>query len=137
MGSASIALLASPLARDLFSRAIVQSAYMQSNRALREETLGLRSAEAEGEALAEASRASSTAAALRAADPVKLFMAGLASKWGPEPVIDGVVLKRQLVRNIRSRRAGKSAGHCRLQRRRDPIAAVLHAEQRACHPSGV
>ncbi|HEY5759027.1 MAG TPA: carboxylesterase family protein [Steroidobacter sp.] len=94
-GLSVVALLASPLARDLFSRAIVQSAYMQSNRALREETLGLRSAEAEGEALAKLAGASN-AAALRAADPVKLFMAGLATKWGPEPVIDGVVLKRQL-----------------------------------------
>lgn len=94
-GLSVIALLASPLARDLFSGAIAQSAYMQSNRALREDTLGLRSAEAEGEALAKAAGLSG-AAALRAADPVKLFMAGLASKWGPEPTIDGVVLKRQL-----------------------------------------
>jgi para-nitrobenzyl esterase len=94
-GLSVIALLASPLARDLFSKAIVQSAYMQTNRALRDDALGLRSAEAEGAALAKAAGVS-TAAELRAADPVKLFMAGLASKWGPEPVIDGVVLKRQL-----------------------------------------
>jgi para-nitrobenzyl esterase len=94
-GLSVVALLASPLARDLFGRAIVQSAYMQSNRALREDTLGLRSAEAEGEALAKAAGASN-AAALRAADPVKLFMAGVASGWRPEPTIDGTVLKRQL-----------------------------------------
>lgn len=94
-GLSVISLLASPLAHGLFSRAIVQSAYMQTNRALRDDALGLRSAEAEGEALAKAAGVS-TAAALRAADPVKLFMAGLASKWGPEPVIDGVVLPRQL-----------------------------------------
>jgi para-nitrobenzyl esterase len=68
---------------------------MQTNRALRDDKFGLRSAEAQGEALAKAAGVS-TAAALRAADPVKLFMAGVASKWGPEPVIDGVVLKRQL-----------------------------------------
>jgi para-nitrobenzyl esterase len=37
-----------------------------------------------------------TAAQLRAADIVKLFMAGLATGWAPEPVIDGVVLERQL-----------------------------------------
>lgn len=94
-GLSVIALLASPLARDLFSGAIVQSAYMQTNRVLRDDALGLRSAEAEGAALAKAAGVS-TAAELRAADPVKLFMAGVASKWGPEPVIDGVVLKRQL-----------------------------------------
>lgn len=94
-GLSVVALLASPLARDLFSRAIVQSAYMQTHRALRDDTLGLRSAEAEGEALAKAAGVS-TAKALRAADPVKLFTAGLASRWRPEPVIDGVVLKRQL-----------------------------------------
>lgn len=95
-GLAVIALLASPPARGLFDKAIVQSAYMQSHRALRTETLGLRSAEAEGEALAAAAGVSS-AAALRAADPVKLFMAGVATKWGPELVIDGVVLERQLL----------------------------------------
>ena len=38
----------------------------------------------------------SDAAALRAADLVALFKAGLATGWQPEPVIDGVVLKRQL-----------------------------------------
>lgn len=94
-GLSVIALLASPLAHGLFSRAVAQSAYMQTNRALHDDTLGLRSAEAEGEALAKTAGVS-TAAALRAADPVKLFMAGVATKWGPEPVIDGVVLKGQL-----------------------------------------
>jgi para-nitrobenzyl esterase len=94
-GLSVIALVASPLTRGLFNKAIVQSAYMQTNRALHEDTFGLRSAEAEGAALAKAAGVS-TAAALRKADPVKLFMAGVASKWGPEPVIDGVVLKRQL-----------------------------------------
>lgn len=94
-GLSVIALLASPLAHGLFTKAIVQSAYMQTNRTLRDDTFGLRSAEAEGAALAKAAGVSS-AAELRAANPVKLFMAGVASKWGPEPVIDGVVLKRQL-----------------------------------------
>jgi para-nitrobenzyl esterase len=94
-GLSVITLLASPLARDLFNRAIVQSAYIQSHRALRDDVLGLRSAESAGEALAKAAGVSN-AAGLRAADPVRLFKAGVATAWGPEPVIDGVVLKRQL-----------------------------------------
>lgn len=93
-GLSVIALLASPPARGLFIRAIVQSGYMPSYRALHEETLGLPSAEAAGTAMAMAAGVSD-AAALRAADPVTLFKAGLATGWQPEPVIDGVVLNRQ------------------------------------------
>ena len=37
----------------------------------------------------------STAADLRAVDLMKLFQAGLRTGWQPEPVIDGVILKRQ------------------------------------------
>lgn len=91
----TIALMASPLARGLFIRAISQSGYMPSYRALHEESFGLPSAEAAGTALATAVGASN-AATLRAADLVKLFQAGLAQGWQPEPVIDGVVLRRQL-----------------------------------------
>ncbi|RIA46988.1 carboxylesterase type B [Hephaestia caeni] len=94
-GLSVIALLASPMARGLFDRAITQSGYMPSYRALHEATLGLPSAETAGAALAEAAGIS-TAAGLRAADPVALFKAGLATGWQPEPVIDGVVLTRQL-----------------------------------------
>jgi para-nitrobenzyl esterase len=94
-GLSSIALMASPLAQGLFVRAIVQSGYMPSYRALHEDANGLPSAEAAGSALATAAGAS-TAAALRAADLVALFKAGLATGWQPEPVIDGFVLKRQL-----------------------------------------
>jgi para-nitrobenzyl esterase len=89
-----IALMASPLAQGLFTRAIVQSGYMPSYRELHNETLGLPSAEAAGAAMATAAGASN-AAALRAVDLVKLFQAGLATGWAPEPVIDGVALKRQ------------------------------------------
>src|SRR3546814_818987 len=53
------------------------------------------SAEVAGAALAEAADVS-TAAGLRATDPVALFKAGLATGWQPEPVIDGAVLTRQL-----------------------------------------
>ncbi|MEP7244671.1 MAG: carboxylesterase family protein [Gammaproteobacteria bacterium] len=93
-GLSVIALLASPPARGLFAKAIVQSGYMPSYRALHDEALGLPSAEAAGAALAKAAGASN-AAALRAADLVALFQAGLATGWQPEPVIDGVALPRQ------------------------------------------
>jgi para-nitrobenzyl esterase len=94
-GLSVIALMASPEAEGLFNRAIVQSGYMPSYRGLRDEALGLASAETVGAALGAKAGASS-AQALRAADPTALFMAGLATGWAPEPVIDGVVLKRQL-----------------------------------------
>jgi len=93
-GLSVIALLASPVARNLFVRAIVESGYMPSYRALHEESFGLPSAEAGGTALATAAGVS-TAAELRATDLGALFQAGLKTGWAPEPVIDGVVLKRQ------------------------------------------
>ena len=94
-GLSVIALLASPLARGLFGRAIVDSGYMPSYRALHDTTLGLSSAETDGATLAAAAGVSNPDA-LRAVDLVTLFMAGLKTGWQPEPVIDGVLLKRQL-----------------------------------------
>ena len=93
-GLSVIALLASPQARGLFGKAITQSGYMPSYRTLHEASRGLPSAEDGGAALAR-SAGLSTAAELRAADLAILFKAGLATGWQPEPVIDGVVLKRQ------------------------------------------
>ncbi|HVY85169.1 MAG TPA: carboxylesterase family protein [Caulobacterales bacterium] len=93
-GLSVIALLTSPRARGLFSRAITQSGYMPSYRALHEASLGLPSAEAAGQALGAAAGAND-AAALRAADVTALFNAGLATGWQPEPTIDGVILPRQ------------------------------------------
>ncbi|HEY6927278.1 MAG TPA: carboxylesterase family protein [Steroidobacteraceae bacterium] len=95
-GLSVIALLTSPLAHGLFAKAIVESGYMPSYRLLHEEGYGLPSAEAAGAALATTAGVSD-AAALRAADLVALFQAGLKTGWQPEPVIDGVVLKRQFV----------------------------------------
>ena len=94
-GLSAIALLASPQAKGLFNKAIVQSGYMPAYRALHEETLGLASAEASGAALGDKAGAK-TADQLRKANIVKLFLAGMATGWQPEPVIDGVVLERQL-----------------------------------------
>lgn len=93
-GLSVIALLTSPKARGLFAKAIVESGYMPSYRALHDGVFGLPSAEAAGKALGSAAGVS-TAAELRAADLVALFQAGLQTGWQPEPVIDGVVLKRQ------------------------------------------
>lgn len=95
-GLSAIALMASPQAKGLFRRAIVQSGYMPAYRVLHEPTLGQPSAEAGGEALGKAAGAT-TADQLRATDLVTLFKAGLATGWQPEPVIDGVTLPRQLV----------------------------------------
>lgn len=90
-----LALMTSPRAEGLFHRAIVQSGYMPSFPELRAAAREQRSAEAAGLILAEAAGADG-AAALRAADPVRLFEAGLSTGWTPEPTIDGVVLPRQL-----------------------------------------
>jgi para-nitrobenzyl esterase len=89
-----IALLTSPLAHGLFAKAIVESGYMPSYRLLHDEGYGLPSAEAAGAALGKAAGVAD-AAALRAADLVALFQAALKTGWQPEPVIDGVALKRQ------------------------------------------
>lgn len=94
-GLSVIALMASKQAHGLFRASITQSGYMPSYRALREETLGLPSAEAMGAALGKMAGVSD-AASLRKADLVTLFKAGLATGWAPEPVIDGAVLTRQL-----------------------------------------
>jgi para-nitrobenzyl esterase len=94
-GLSVIALMTSPLARGLFTRAIVQSGYMPSYSLLHEAGYGLPSAESAGARMASAAGAS-TVGELRAVDLVKLFQAGLATGWQPEPVVDGIVLKRQL-----------------------------------------
>jgi para-nitrobenzyl esterase len=107
-GLSAIALMASPQAKGLFQRAIVQSGYMPAYRALHETTLGLPSAEAGGEALGAAAGAK-TAEQLRATDLVTLFKAGLATSWQPEPVIDGVALPRQLVETFARGEQAKAA----------------------------
>ncbi len=87
--------MASPLARGLFVRAIVAERLhaVLSRPARRDAWTAFRRGGREGVGLAAGV---SDAAALRAADLVALFQAGLATGWQPEPVIDGVVLKRQL-----------------------------------------
>ncbi len=125
-GLSVIALLASPMARGLFLRAIVQSGYMPSYRALHDDTYGLPSAEADGAALGALVGASS-AAALRAADLVALFQAGVKTGWQPESVIDGVVLKRQLADTFVRGEQAKVPVLAAAERARD--LAAFHASE--------
>ncbi len=94
-GLSVMALLASPEAHGLFRGAISESGYMPSYRTLHDASRNLPSAEEGGLALAKAAGLS-TAADLRKADLVTLFKAGIATGWQPEPVVDGVTLKRQI-----------------------------------------
>ena len=89
-------LMASPVARGLFAKAIAQSAYMVSTPALREAKYGALSAEDSGQALADALHASSVAA-LRAMNPATLTGAAAAARFAPFGAVDGRVLPAQLV----------------------------------------
>jgi len=89
-------LMASPAARGLFQRAILQSAYMISTPELRQARFGEPAAEARGAQLASQLGAASLAE-LRAMDPVRLTTAAAAARYQPFGVIDGKVLPRQLV----------------------------------------
>ncbi|KUR79407.1 carboxylesterase/lipase family protein [Novosphingobium sp. FSW06-99] len=89
-------LMASPLARGLFARAIVQSAYMITTPALHEDRHGLRSGEASGVDLARALGAADIAA-LRSMPADVLTRAASAAHYAPFGVIDGHILPDQLV----------------------------------------
>ncbi|NJC39810.1 para-nitrobenzyl esterase [Brevundimonas alba] len=89
-------LLASPLARDLFDKAIAQSAYMISTPELKTARFGAPSAEGAGSALALRLQAPSLRV-LRGMDPQTLTDQAAMSGFGPFGVVDGVVLPRQLV----------------------------------------
>jgi para-nitrobenzyl esterase len=89
-------LMASPMARGLFSKAIAQSAYMISTPELKQRSFGAPSAEEAGTALAAAVRAPNIAA-LRAMDASALTVAAGAAGFAPFGAVDGHVLTRQLV----------------------------------------
>ncbi len=89
-------LMAAPDARGLFSKAIAQSAYMISTPELKQSRFGAPSAEQAGANLAAALHAPDVAA-LRAMDPQALTDAAAAAYFAPFGVIDGHVLRRQLV----------------------------------------
>jgi len=89
-------LLAAPAARDLFSKAILQSAYMIATPALKQCEHGMASAEETGTGLAAALQAPDIAA-LRAMEAHSLADAASAAGFVPFGAIDGQVLPRQLV----------------------------------------
>lgn len=96
-GGLSVAyLLASPLARDLFQKAIGESLGIYSEPELRKADHGLPAAEASGTRLAKSLRAANLAA-LRAMDATKLNRAALEAGYLPTGTIDGWALPRQLV----------------------------------------
>ncbi|MBN8816226.1 MAG: carboxylesterase family protein [Sphingomonas sp.] len=89
-------LLASPLARGLFAKAIVESGYLFTTPALRAKQGEEPTAEALGQWLGGKLNAP-TIAALRAMDANKLVVAAGATGYAPYGTIDGKILTRQLV----------------------------------------
>ena len=89
-------LMASPLARGLFHKAIAQSAYMISTQELKVAKYGTPSAEQSGIDIGKKLNATSLAA-LRAMDPGKLTDAASAAGYSPFGAVDGKILPRQLV----------------------------------------
>jgi len=89
-------LMASPLARGLFAKAIAQSAYMISTPELKKAAYGSPSAEQSGERLAAALHAPDIAA-LRAMDARTLTNAASAAGFPPFGAVDGYALTDQLV----------------------------------------
>lgn len=89
-------LMATPLARGLFAKAIAESAYMMNAPALKSGAYSWPSAEDIGAAVATRIGAADVAA-LRGMDARTLTDTAAASGYFPFPTIDGKVLDRQLV----------------------------------------
>lgn len=89
-------LMASPLARGLFHKAIAQSAYMITTPELKQGRHGLPSAEAAG-TQAMAALGARDLAGLRAMDAEALTQDAAGKGYGPWAAVDGKVLPRQLV----------------------------------------
>jgi len=89
-------LMASPLARGLFHKAIAESAYMVSTPALRDSPFGDTAAETVGTRLAERLKATSLAD-LRAMDAKTITETAPKVGYSPFGTVDGKVLTRQLV----------------------------------------
>jgi para-nitrobenzyl esterase len=89
-------LMATPLARGLFAKAIAESAYMISTQELKRENHGTPSAEEGGARLAKHLGVHDLAA-LRAMDPDKLTNAAAAAGFSPFGAVDGKILPEQLV----------------------------------------
>ncbi|HEX4183222.1 MAG TPA: carboxylesterase family protein [Caulobacteraceae bacterium] len=91
-----VQMLASPLARGLFQKAIAESGGMPTLPELKTATHGLPSAEGMGQAVAAAAGGADLAA-LRAMDPATLTKAAYAAKYQVWSTVDGWVLTRQTV----------------------------------------
>jgi para-nitrobenzyl esterase len=89
-------LMASPVARGLFSKAIAQSAYMISMPELKERKFGEKPAELIGANLGAALNAPNLRA-LRAIDAQTLTDSAVAARYVPLGTVDGKLLPRQLV----------------------------------------
>jgi para-nitrobenzyl esterase len=95
-GLSILYLLASPLARGLFDKAILESSYMISTPELREKRFGEESAESNGTQL-ETELKVHDLAALRAMDAAAITEQAPGTGYLPFGTIDGHVLTRQLV----------------------------------------
>lgn len=89
-------LLASPLARELFHKAIAQSTNTRATPELSRAAHGMTSAEQTGEKIAAAIGAKNLTA-LRAMDAKSLSLMALMARYRPEGTIDGWSLTEQLV----------------------------------------
>lgn len=130
-------LLASPRAKGLFAKAIVQSTNMRAVPRLRDPAFGMNSAEATGTALAQ-SLGAADLAALRRVDAKALVASGMRARFIAQPVIDGAVVPGQLV-DIFDRGeqakvpvlAGFNSGEVRTQRALVPPAPADAAAYQA------
>jgi para-nitrobenzyl esterase len=134
-------LMASPLSRGLFAKAIAQSAYMISNPELKQARHGMPSAEAVGRLVGAALKTSGIKE-LRTVDPQVLTNTAAKAGFMPLPTVDGYVLPAQIV-DVFDRGeqaevpllAGFNAGEMRTLRRLLPPmpkdAAAYEAQIRA------
>ncbi len=95
-GLSVLYLMASPLARGLFHKAILESSYMISTPELREKRFGEESAESNGTLLAAKLKARDLAS-LRAMDASAITEQAPPTGYLPFATIDGHVLTRQLI----------------------------------------
>ncbi|MGV3578848.1 carboxylesterase/lipase family protein [Brevundimonas sp.] len=133
-GLSVLYLMASPIARGLFDRAIAQSAYMISTPELTETRQGSPSAESAGAALARTLQAPSLRV-LRGMDPQTLTDRAAMSGFATFGVVDGAVLPRQIVETFdRGEQAkvpvlaGFNSGEIRSLRMLAPPAPASAAE---------